>query len=187
MVGDQHTNQVQVGEYPEGRRMEKDRLLEDSGTGHRRGKEEVCGLSREEHECPEDRCSALGKGQVSLLPPTHRAPCKPAAHSWCRAAPDPGWIPRIPWRFWELALAGCATSSFLAGVEFSYLLPPVPTMIEAPLTLLTKAVQVQIAEVSLELRPNHDLLQRQRPRKVRADMRPSHTQSWAALICAIFP
>ena len=50
----------------------------------------------------------------------------------------------------------------------AFLLPPAPQL-PGPLTLLTMPVRVQVAEVSLELRPNHDFLQRQRPRRVRAD------------------
>lgn len=54
---------------------------------------------------------------------------------------------------------------------------------QAPLTLLTVAVQVQVAEVSLELRPNHDLLQRKRPGGVRADRRPGCAVLTWALSC----
>lgn len=38
-----------------------------------------------------------------------------------------------------------------------------PTRSPETLTLVTMSVQVQDVEVSLELRPHHDLLQRQRP------------------------
>ena len=73
-----------------------------------------------------------------------------------------------------------AAGSFLTGLGLSSLLLPVAHTHRAPLTFLTMAVQVQAAEVSLELRPNHDLLQRQRPRTLRDDGKPGHkVMTWA--------
>lgn len=62
---------------------------------------------------------------------------------------------------WGLG-TGCgwvAPSSFPTAVGF-----PLSPDDLAPLTLLTMAAHVQVAEVRLKLRSHHDLLQRQRPR-----------------------
>lgn len=107
-----------------------------------------------------------------LLPTERSANLLPRAGTgW---APDPGWAPQISSE--DLGISpDLDVQQVPSRLEWSFhLLLPVPTMIQAPLTLLTIAVQVQVAEVGLKLRPNHDLLQRQRPRKVRAYGRLSH-------------
>lgn len=64
--------QVQVREYPERQsRTEGPWLLEDTETGLRQGKGEACGLSGEEHECPEESAKPWAGGKSPLLPPAH--------------------------------------------------------------------------------------------------------------------
>lgn len=54
--------------------------------------------------------------------------------------------------------SGWTPNSFLED-WVAFLLLPAPQL-PGPLTLLTMPVRVQVAEVRLELRPNHDFLQR---------------------------
>lgn len=104
-------------------------------------------------------------------------------------APDMGQDPQTPSEDMGTHSAR-HTAPFLAGVESAFPLP-VPPPSKAPLTLLTMTVYMQVAEVSLELRPNHDLLQKQKPRQVRADRKPSGLVLMGAradrLVCAICP
>lgn len=84
-----------------------------------------------------------------------------AAHSGVSASQLPRARPPLCPTPWGLGPGSgwVAPSSFSTAVGFP-LFPYDP----APLTLLTMAAHVQVAEVSLELRSHHDLLQRQSPR-----------------------